>query len=239
VLLTATAATTSRSFTYADSNWPEQPTKIHSASIVNTTEFRDEEFTYDALTGQVLLHRIIGWTGAPAVQETYSTLTVLYDGAEAAAFDPGGSFDPAWLSLPQPVGARKSVDGPRTDVTDVATFVYYPLNAVVPVRLRGKLAAMRNALGHTTRYETYDVFGSPKRVVDPTGVATETTYDGTGRLLTVTLKGVSGCDTAVDPLCGTDVTTTRMYGASNVRWHWSTARPAAQRGIPMTTEDAY
>lgn len=37
------------------------------------------------------------------------------------------------------------------------------------------------------------------------------TYDALGRLLTSTTKAVPGCDTAVDALCATDLTTTRVY----------------------------
>jgi RHS repeat-associated protein len=59
--------------------------------------------------------------------------------------------------------------------------------------------------------ENYDVFGHATRVVDANGVATETTYDALGRLRTSTLKGVAGCDTAADPLCGTDLTSTNTF----------------------------
>jgi YD repeat-containing protein len=64
-----------------------------------------------------------------------------------------------------------------------------------------------------TRYETYDVFGNAARVVDPNGVATETTFDLLGRLTTSTTKGISGCDATADPLCATDLTATRGYAS--------------------------
>jgi YD repeat-containing protein len=69
------------------------------------------------------------------------------------------------------------------------------------------------AKGLITRYEDYDVFGNARRVIDPNGVATESTYDVLGRLLTSTVNAVSGCDTASDPLCATDITTSRTYSA--------------------------
>jgi hypothetical protein len=40
------------------------------------------------------------------------------------AFDPGGPFQSSWLTLPQPAYPPRSVDGPRTDVEDVSSFVY-------------------------------------------------------------------------------------------------------------------
>lgn len=126
-------------------------------------------------------------------------------------FDPGGVFLPSWLSLPQPARLRRSSDGPRTDVSDRTSYVYYPVNSAVPPRMRGHLAAVRNALGHVTRYESYDLFGNATRVVDPNGVATELTFDQLGRVLTTTIKGVTNCNTIVDPLCASDLITTRTY----------------------------
>jgi YD repeat-containing protein len=105
----------------------------------------------------------------------------------------------------------RRVDGPRTDVNDWMTYVYYPFQSTVPVDAQGRVAAVENAAGHITRFEDYDVFGNARRVIDPNGVVTETTYDTLGRLLTSTLKGVSGCNTTDDPLCATDVVTRRMY----------------------------
>src|SRR6202171_6429893 len=154
---------------------------------------------------------VMSSTGTPPAAQDSATLTALYNGTEGAAFDPGSVFSSGWAALPQPVGLRKSVNGPRSDVADVTTMVYYPMNASVPAVLRGHLAAVRDAAGHVTRFSSYDVFGNATRVVDPNGVATESTYDNLGRNLTSTLKGVSGCNTSVDPLCATDLTSSRTY----------------------------
>ncbi len=214
VWLTSTGATTSTSFAYGDSNWADRATAISTSSVRNPAEQRRQEYVYDAATGEVVVDRLIGWTGEPSVQQIRTTTTTLYDGAEAAAFDPGGAFS-AWALLPQPRGTRKSVNGSRTDVTDISTFVHYPHDSAVPALLRGKLAASRDPLGHITRYESYDVFGAPTRIVDANGVATEMTYDALGRPLTTTVRGVPGCDTVADPLCTQDITTSRAYEAGN------------------------
>src|SRR5207244_13102637 len=95
----------------------------------------------------------------------------------APAFDPGGSFSSAWLTLPQPSGLPKSIDGPRTDIVDITSLVYYPVDASVPAMLRGRLAATKNAAGHITRFESYDGVGHATRMVDPNGVATESSFD--------------------------------------------------------------
>ena len=62
------------------------------------------------------------------------------------------------------------VDGPRTDVSDVDTFVYYPLDATVPGAWRGRMAAARNAAGHVIRFQDYDAFGHATTVIDANGV---------------------------------------------------------------------
>jgi YD repeat-containing protein len=209
--LDTTSATNITTFTYGDPYWPEKPTEITRTSVLVSGSVSREQFTYDAATGTVLSHRQIGWTGATPQQLTLTTTTALYDGTEGAAFNPGGSFSSGWLSLPQPVGSRKSVDGARTDVTDLTRFVYYPIDATVPATLRGRLAAVQNAAGQVVRYESYDEFGNALRVVEANGVATEMTVDGLGRPLTTTIKAVAGCDTAADALCATDLTTTRVY----------------------------
>jgi RHS repeat-associated protein len=208
--LAATSATQGISYAYGDPHWPDRVTLTTTESVLVPGQPREERVTYDAATGEVLTRSETGWTDVPARQETRTTATLLYDGVEGAAFDPGGSFAASWLSLPQPL-RRKSMDGPRADAGDVATFVYYPIDPSVPARLRGQLAALRDVLGHITRYESYDAFGHAQRVVDPNGVATEATYDAIGRRITSTVRAVSGCDTTADPLCATDLTWTSSY----------------------------
>jgi RHS repeat-associated protein len=212
--LLSTAATVVRDFEYADANWPDRPTLIGINSVLHEGGRRVETFVYDAQTGETLEHATSGYTGADIHLETHTTTTSLYNGSEGAAFVPGGAFEAAWLSLPQPQGRRKRLDGPLPNVNDDVTWVYYPVNAAVPAANRGRLAAQRNALGHITRYEDYDPFGNARRIVDPNGVTHESSYDSQGRLLTSTVKGVSGCNTSVDPLCATDLTRTRTYTPS-------------------------
>jgi len=215
--LVETQATLTTTAAYGDSRWPDKPTVTTTTSVVAGHQ-RTESRTYHPLTGSVVSATVSGWQPAsqPAVVER-STTTLLYGDTPPAgdplapAFDPGGSFSSAWLSLPQPTGLTRSIDGPRADIADVVSFVYYPIDASVPATLRSRLAATRNAVGHITRFESYDVFGNVTRTVDANGVATESTFDTLGRPLTTTLKAVPGCDTSADALCTTDLTTTRTY----------------------------
>src|SRR5215212_5381501 len=217
-----TSATITTSYEYGDSLWPDKPSAILRTSIGPIEEPRREELIYHPTSGEMVRHSITGWIPnerAPViVTSIYGDASTVGDDrapgttdAFAPAFNPGGTFETAWLSLPQP-RLRKSIDGPRMDVEDVTSYVYYPVDpSVTPATLRGRLAAVRNAAGQLTRYESYDAFGNPTRVVDANGVATEFTFDALGRLLTSTLKGLTGCDTTIDPLCASDLTTTRNY----------------------------
>ncbi|HEX3578136.1 MAG TPA: DUF6531 domain-containing protein, partial [Thermoanaerobaculia bacterium] len=211
IALGPTASTLTTTYTYGDANWPEIATLTTTTSVLAPNQTRTVAVQLDAATGTMTQQVTTGQTGNPAQSVQYTTTTALYDGAEGAAFNPGGAFDTAWTSLAQPIGLRKSSDGPRTDVSDTTKLVYYPVDAAVPAFWRGRLAAVRNAAGHITRFENYDVFGNAGRTVDPNGVATESTFDAIGRLLTSTLKAIPGCDTTADPLCATDIVTSRTY----------------------------
>lgn len=211
--LVATAATASTTYAYEDPLWPDRVTTTTDASVLQANDTRSDSITLDPATGEVLTRTMSGWTdaGSGNALEQHVITTALYDGTEGAAFNPGGAFSSAWLSLPQPAHMKKSIDGPRTDQADVTTFVYYPFDMTVAALWRGRLAAIKDAAGHIARYENYDEFGNAQRVVDPNGVKTEPTFDVYGRPVTSTIKGVSDCSTTADPLCATDLVTSRAY----------------------------
>ena len=211
--LSPTSVTLTTSYVYGDLNWPGRPTQITHNSVLVPGGTASETFTLDVNTGEALVQTLRGSVDALGTQESHISTTTLYAG-EAAAFNPGGAFQASWLSLAQPSGLKKSVDGPRTDVTDVTKFVYYPFDNSVPGAWRGHLAAIQDAAGHTTRFDGYDVFGHAANVTDTNGVVTRFTFDALGRVFTTTVAGVTGCNTTVDPLCATDLTTARTYVAS-------------------------
>ncbi|MGH9140021.1 MAG: hypothetical protein ACRD2I_02635, partial [Vicinamibacterales bacterium] len=231
-VLQPTSATLTTNYVYGDPNWPERPTEVSSPSLA-TGLTRRTLTQYHPVTGEAAIQDSFAATEGTANERT--TQTQFYgdvvpppsggsgnqDGPPSAtpgplapAFDPGGSFSASWLTLSQPAGLRRSFDGPRGDVWDVDLFVYYPIDTSVPGDLRGRLAATKNAAGHITHYESYDVFGNLTRVVDANGVATESACDLLGRVATHTVKAVAGCDTTADPLCATDLTNTRTYSAA-------------------------
>jgi RHS repeat-associated protein len=216
--LEETAATTWTRYEYGDAHWPDRPTAIIKPSVLEPDEERREELVYDAGSGAERQRTMIGLTvnGAGTATRVVRRVTSTFYGDDgvglAPAFEPGGSFQSAWLNLPQPMSLLRSSDGARDDVPDVALYVYYPIDASVPSELRGQLAAVKNAAGHVIHYDTYDVFGRVTRTIDANGVVTEIATDGLGRSLHQTVKGVvNGCDGSVDPLCGTDLVSIWSY----------------------------
>ncbi|HYR27248.1 MAG TPA: DUF6531 domain-containing protein, partial [Thermoanaerobaculia bacterium] len=123
--LVSTAATITTNYSYADANWPEKATTIGTASVLDPQSVRQQTFTYDAASGALLATTTTGLTGTPAAAASRTTQTALYDGVATPAFDPGGTFQSAWMSLPQPPRLGKSQDGPRADVQDVTSYVHY------------------------------------------------------------------------------------------------------------------
>ena len=82
-----------------------------------------------------------------------------------------------------PWGEAQTIDGPRTDVTDVTLRTFYP---IVPDDLNsGQLHTITNPLGHVTTFSHYDGNGHPLQVTDPNGVVTQLTYWPRGWLKSV------------------------------------------------------
>jgi YD repeat-containing protein len=81
-----------------------------------------------------------------------------------------------------------TVNGPRTDVSDVTTYTYYPSNDP-DVGKRGRVATITNAAGHATSVTAYNAHGQPLTIMDPNGLTTTMTYDARLRLKTRTVGG--------------------------------------------------
>lgn len=91
-------------------------------------------------------------------------------------------------------GLVASIDGPRTDVSDITKYTY---------DAQGRLATVTDALGHVTTYSAYDTYGNPGQVVDANGVVTLMTYTPEGWLATI-----------VRDAGGTPATTSLTYDAA-------------------------
>lgn len=122
---------------------------------------------------------------------------VLCQRIEQATSDASGSqgFSAAAAGTPRTwawtydqYGQVLTSDGPRTDVSDVTTYSYYPITDPDMGR-RGNLMSVTNALGHVTQITSYDANGRPLTIVDPNGLTTTLAYDPRGR---ITSKNVGG-----------------------------------------------
>ena len=84
-------------------------------------------------------------------------------------------------------GQVLSEDGPRTDVNDITTYMYY--GDTTADHLPGDLQSVTDAVGRVTQYSKYNRHGQLLEGSDPNGVVTTNTYDLRMRLLSTTVAG--------------------------------------------------
>ena len=84
-------------------------------------------------------------------------------------------------------GQVLSIDGPRTDVSDVTTLTYFNCSTGNEC---GQADTIANALGHIVKFKQYNAHGQPTLLSDPNGSQTVMTYDVRQRLETVTVDGL-------------------------------------------------
>lgn len=99
-------------------------------------------------------------------------------------------------------GLVKSIDGPRTDVSDVTAYTYYPADhascATAPSACayrRGDLWKVTNPAGHVSEILAYDAAGRATSIKDANGVVTELEYHPRGW---PTVRQVRGATAAAD-----------------------------------------
>jgi RHS repeat-associated protein len=85
-------------------------------------------------------------------------------------------------------GQVTSIDGPRTDVSDIETFTYFECTTGGAC---GQLKSATDALGHTTTFGSYTPDGRVSQMTDPNGLKTTYTYFR-GRLASLTVTPPGG-----------------------------------------------
>ncbi|MEJ2612014.1 MAG: hypothetical protein P8179_18565 [Candidatus Thiodiazotropha sp.] len=70
-------------------------------------------------------------------------------------------------------GQVETIDGPRSDVSDLTTYGY---------DAQGNRTTVTNALTQTTQIPEHDPAGRPLTIIDPNGLTTHLSYDLRGRL---------------------------------------------------------
>ncbi len=88
-----------------------------------------------------------------------------------------------WTYTYNAQGLVATIDGPRTDVSDVTTFAY---------DANGDLTTTTNALSQVTEIISRDARGLPTAIDDVNDTRTELSYDKRGRLLSRTVKSSQG-----------------------------------------------
>jgi YD repeat-containing protein len=87
---------------------------------------------------------------------------------------------------------QKVEDGPRTDVSDLTTYDYYPVDASCTgghYGCRGQLQQVTDAFGHSTRLTRYNAHGQVEELIDANGLTTTLMYDARQRLLSLDSGG--------------------------------------------------
>jgi RHS repeat-associated protein len=114
---------------------------------------RRTTFTHDA-NGNILTRTVTDLTVTPNVTRT-------------------------WTYTYNTVGQVLTVNGPRTDVTDVTTYVYYSCSTGFQC---GQINTVTDAKGRVTTYNAYNAQGQPLTITDPNSVVTTLGYDSRQRL---------------------------------------------------------
>jgi RHS repeat-associated protein len=148
-----------------------------------TAQERTTTYTYDSTYNWVMT---ISRTSVAGAAEALTTFTRDGAGNILTRTESGGSMVQGALSAVTTytydgLGRLTSIDGPRTEVSDVTTIEYYADNSSEGLN-RGQLKKVTNALSQETLYSGYNGFGRPGAVTDANGVAASLTYDGAGRL---------------------------------------------------------
>ncbi|MEN4904276.1 DUF6531 domain-containing protein [Luteimonas sp. TWI1437] len=155
-----------------------EPTERRVYDAANTL-IAQETFAYNG-RGQILTR-----TTTDPVASVSRTVTTAY--CESASVGAG--------TCPI-VGLPISIDGPRTDVSDVTTYTYYQTDHVGCVSSpatcqyrRGDLWKITDALGRITEFLRYDATGRPLSAADANGVVTDYEYHPRGWLTAAKVRG--------------------------------------------------
>ncbi len=89
--------------------------------------------------------------------------------------DVAASRSRVWTYTYSAIGQVLTIDGPRTDVSDVTTYTYYADNDS-DFGKRGNVNTITNALSQVTTITSYDANGRPLTITDPNGLLTTLAY---------------------------------------------------------------
>ena len=88
------------------------------------------------------------------------------------------------------LGQLLRIDGPRSDVDDSLSMTYYA-NSPAEGLNRGQLESVRNGAGQVTTFSEYTVLGKPGSIVESTGITSKLSYNFRGDVLSRTVNGLA------------------------------------------------
>ena len=110
-------------------------------------------------------------------------------------------------------GQVLTIDGPRTDVSDVTTVQYYTCTTGTQC---GQAETITNALSQATTFNTYNAYGHPLTITDSNNVVTTLTYDARQRVTSTQIgtetTGYTYYPTGLLKLVTLPDTSTILYG---------------------------
>ncbi|ALN88646.1 RHS repeat-associated core domain protein [Lysobacter capsici] len=198
---------TTTKHTYTEANDPVtgQPAWTHAITeAFQTSLARTSEERRDSATNRVILTRfgdretrITRNARLQPISVTVRDTTTNQTRTTAYAYCEAGDVAASNSTCPI-LGMLKSVDGPRTDVNDVARFEYYGSDdttcATTPelcTYRKGDLRKTVDALGRATEIAGYDPQGRPLSVIDANGVVTDYVYHPRGWLAAIKQRGAN------------------------------------------------
>jgi RHS repeat-associated protein len=91
-----------------------------------------------------------------------------------------------WTMTYTGLGQLLTIDGPRTDVSDITTFTYYGCTSGTSC---GQLYTVTDAANNVTTFGSYNANGMPLSITDPNGTLITLAYDDRQRVTSRTIAG--------------------------------------------------
>ena len=132
------------------------------------------------------------WREPALISEPNRTTAFSYDGSgnvhtkTVTDLTASPNVSRTWAFTYNGYGQVLTIDGPRTDVSDVTTFTYYTCTTGAQC---GQVATIQNPLGQVTTFNTYNAYGQPLTITDPNGVVTTLAYDTRQRVASRSVAG--------------------------------------------------
>ncbi len=196
------ALKTANNYTYDGRGNLLTKTEAHSTTLEKTTTW-----TYDPTYNKVLTQAeksVVNPSTDKVTTNIYDSTGNLTSSTITGLLGDGTPFSYTTVHTYDVNGRPRTIDGPRTDVSDLATYIY---------DTTGNLSSITQPIIGTTTYVNHDNFGNPQTVTDPNGSITTYTYDANGRVLTMkapgdanpttyvyTNSGCGGCGGAVNKI---------------------------------------